>query len=90
MDEANWESNVNQAALLATAYHEAVHAVVGWSQGFKIQSITIVPDATTDGSVAWRQELEDLDLENLWGEKLDEDKPKAERLVTVLKAGGAA
>lgn len=76
--------------MIATAYHEAGHAVVGWSQRLELQSITIVPDAVSDGHVVWRDELEGLGLENLWGEKLDDAKREAERLVVSIMAGPAA
>jgi hypothetical protein len=37
----------------ATAFHEAGHAVVGFHEGIRLRSASIIPDADRDGVVRW-------------------------------------
>lgn len=73
--------------LLATAYHEAGHVVVAWSQGIRVHSASIVPSEGTDGRFTFTHLLARSQLDS---SRSDAERLKAERHVRVSLAGHLA
>jgi hypothetical protein len=75
------------AALEATAFHEAGHAIAAWHAGLEIHSATIVPTPSLDGCVTHANPLYGVRLDY---DGSDEARLRAEAAIVVLLAGPAA
>jgi hypothetical protein len=75
------------AALEATAFHEAGHAVAAWHAGLKIHGATIVPARDRPGHVTHANPLYGVHLDY---DGPDEARLRAEADIVVLLAGPAA
>jgi ATP-dependent Zn protease len=73
-----------ESDLMATAYHQAAHAVVAWSQGIRITSASIVPTKRSDGHATLKHLLARSQLDSSTS---DAERLKAERHVRVDMAG---
>jgi hypothetical protein len=60
---ASMSKKLTESARLATAYHEAGHAVIAWKSGIKVKSVTIVPGDGFDGQVDQASPLRGINLE---------------------------
>ena len=73
--------------LMATAYHEAGHAVVAWTQRIRIRAASLIPADGTDGRVSFKHLLAGIQLD---ASRSDASRLKAERHVRVSLAGHLA
>jgi hypothetical protein len=74
-------------ALMATAYHEAGHAVSAWYLGFEVRSVGAVPSGDALGTTRIINPLRGVDLE--WSESAEEQR-LAENFALHCLAGPAA
>src|SRR5262245_54406910 len=75
------------AAEIATAYHEAGHALAAWKNGIGIRRISIVPKGDKLGRLQRRTPLRAIHFE--W-DGSDRARMRAEKLIEVSLAGPAA
>ena len=73
--------------LLATAYHEAGHAVVAFHEGIRLTSGTIIPTVDFDGMVIYASPF---GRSNFGSSRSNADRLKAERYVRATLAGHLA
>ncbi|HLK58765.1 MAG TPA: hypothetical protein VKU00_19490 [Chthonomonadaceae bacterium] len=67
------------------AYHEAVHAVIGYKLGFKIKRIAFKQGGQHDGTIEFDI---DSDLENVTNRHPKPKREEVERYMTMVAAGG--
>ena len=74
-------------AFQSSAHHEAGHAVVAWDQGIAIRKLLLVPDLMAGGGLQYRNPLLGANLDE---DKSDRTRLRAEKVIRVCFAGGAA
>lgn len=78
---------LTRSARLATAYHEAGHAVIAWKRGLKVKSATIVPGDGFDGRVRHSSALGRINIEF---DGSDRARIRVETAIVVSLAGPEA
>jgi ATP-dependent Zn protease len=72
---------------VATAYHEAGHAIVAWHEKMVVHKITIIPDGETHGKVTHSNVLKSIHLDFNRSRRA---RQRAERSIRVALAGTIA